>query len=60
MPIYINDPTSEAKKQGYEILEQLAETVTYLQHHDGVSGTSKYNVMDKYEMLAEKYIDLTK
>ena len=23
--------------------------VAYLQHHDGISGTSKYSVLDKYE-----------
>jgi hypothetical protein len=30
-------------------LEQLAEQVSYLQHHDGISGTSKYMVMDHLE-----------
>lgn len=28
--------------------------MAYLQHHDGISGTSKYSVMDKYEHLAEE------
>lgn len=28
----------------------MAEQVSYLQHHDGISGTSKYTVMDKLEL----------
>lgn len=35
-------------------MEKFAETVAYLQHHDGISGTSKYTVMDEYEVKAEK------
>lgn len=31
------------------MLEELAEQVSYLQHHDGISGTSKYTVMDRLE-----------
>lgn len=37
--------TVETKKIK-NILEELAEVVGYLQHHDGISGTSKYSVLD--------------
>lgn len=30
-------------------MERMAEQVSYLQHHDGISGTSKYKVMDLLE-----------
>lgn len=36
-------------KAGDAKLEELAEQVAYLQHHDGISGTSKYSVMDSLE-----------
>jgi hypothetical protein len=44
----MQNDTQESKviKEQYETLEQLAEQVSYLQHHDGISGTSKYKVMD--------------
>lgn len=45
-PAFISDPRSEDHKESYRLLEEFAETVSYLQHHDGVSGTSKYEVMD--------------
>ena len=45
LPLYINSPSTQSHKDQYQALEELAETVTYLQHHDGISGTSKYNVM---------------
>lgn len=35
----------------------MAEQVSYLQHHDGISGTSKYTVMDNLEFKNE---DLSK
>lgn len=49
---YISDSESPIHKESYKLLEELSETVSYLQHHDGISGTSKYDVMDKYENLA--------
>jgi hypothetical protein len=30
--------------------------VAYLQHHDGISGTSKYGVMDELEVTNNKMI----
>ena len=44
--IYANQPTSDRNKDYYRQLETVAEQVSYLQHHDGISGTSKYTVMD--------------
>lgn len=55
-PSYISDPNSQKNKNAYNLLEQFAETVSYLQHHDGVSGTSKYSVMDSYEQLSNRQI----
>lgn len=46
MNIYANQPDSERNKKYYKTLEKVAEQVSYLQHHDGISGTSKYTVMD--------------
>jgi hypothetical protein len=47
VPSYVKEESVEGLKDEYEILEQLAEQVAYLQHHDGVTGTSKYSVMDE-------------
>jgi len=47
-------------KEEYEVLEQLAQQVSYLQHHDGISGTSKYTVMDELEMQNEQLIEKVK
>ena len=47
LPTYTNQNAVENLKYEYENLEKLAEQVTYLQHHDGISGTSKYTIMDE-------------
>ena len=44
---WANSPTSDRNKECYKLLQAFAEQVTYLQHHDGISGTSKYSVMDE-------------
>ena len=54
LPAYLAQPNILKHKQHYQKLEELAEQVSYLQHHDGISGTSKYKVMDKLEMLNEE------
>lgn len=51
--IYVNEPQSDKNKKYYQQLEEMAEQVSYLQHHDGISGTSKYTVMDKLEKINE-------
>lgn len=43
---YIEQPTIQKNVDDYQLLEEMAEQVSYLQHHDGISGTSKYKVMD--------------
>lgn len=48
--MYANEPNSDKNKKYYQLLEEVAEQVSYLQHHDGISGTSKYTVMDKLEL----------
>lgn len=50
LPFYLSDPNGAKQKEYYDKLEKLAEQVSYLQHHDGISGTSKYTVMDTLEM----------
>lgn len=57
LPLYLADTKSEKNKQAYQKLEEMAEQVSYLQHHDGISGTSKYTVMDNLEFKNE---DLSK
>lgn len=47
--MYANEPNTDRNKKYYQVLEEMAEQVSYLQHHDGISGTSKYTVMDKLE-----------
>lgn len=42
LPIYLADNKSLSLRNAYERLEEFAEVVAYLQHHDGISGTSKY------------------
>jgi hypothetical protein len=49
LPLYLAQPDTLRNKQYYQKLEELAEQVSYLQHHDGISGTSKYMVMDTLE-----------
>jgi hypothetical protein len=38
-------------------MELLAEQVSYLQHHDGTTGTSKYMVMDLLEKQNQALYD---
>lgn len=52
--MYANEPNSDRNKKYYQVLEEMAEQVSYLQHHDGISGTSKYTVMDKLELQNEQ------
>ena len=33
----------------YEQIQRLEEQVAYVQHHDGITCTSKYTVLDEYE-----------
>lgn len=49
MPLYLADPHSVKNIEIYEKIERLEEVIAYLQHHDGITCTSKYNVLDKYE-----------
>lgn len=49
--VYLDNPKSQANIKSYDLLERFEENVAYLQHHDGVTGTSKYTVMDHYEKL---------
>lgn len=57
LPLYLAAPSSPKNKDYYQKLELVAEQVSYLQHHDGISGTSKYTVMDSLEV---KNAELTK
>ena len=50
LPVYVNLHNNGRNKQ-YQQLEEFAEMVSFLQHHDGISGTSKYGVLDQYEEL---------
>lgn len=52
--MYLEQPQSDKNKKYYQQLEEMAEQVSYLQHHDGISGTSKYTVMDKLEKQNEE------
>ena len=53
---YLLAPNSDEHKASYKLLEEFAETVSYLTHHDGISGTSKYSVRDKYGNLSDSQI----
>lgn len=48
-PQYLAEPTSPTKIDQYEKIQRLEEQVSYLQHHDGITCTSKYTVLDEYE-----------
>ncbi len=60
----MGQPSILKYKKYYQLLEETAEQVSYLQHHDGISGTSKYDVMDEledrnrqlYEQLADQVL----
>jgi len=43
---YLDQPNVNKNAEDYQLMEMMAEQVSYLQHHDGISGTSKYRVMD--------------
>ncbi len=60
VPSYSRENAVENLKEEYETLEKLAEQVAYLQHHDGISGTSKYTIMDELEMQNEQFIEKIK
>lgn len=62
LPSFIKgtEQNSGTIKDDYEVLEQLAEQVSYLQHHDGISGTSKYTIMDELESRNEHLIEKIK
>jgi hypothetical protein len=60
LPLYLAQPLTLKNQRHYQKLEELAEQVSYLQHHDGISGTSKYMVMDTLEQTNRqlyKYTD---
>lgn len=51
LAIYISDPPqSPRSKAHYQKLEEFAQQVSYFQHYNGISGTSKYKVMDQLEV----------
>lgn len=43
---YMSDSKSDQNIKSYDLLQKFSQTVAYLQHHDGISGTSRYRVMD--------------
>lgn len=49
LPLYVGQPGILKYRRYYQLLEETAEQVSLLQHHDGISGTSKYDIMDELE-----------
>ena len=56
LPLYLSNPQSPRSKAHYQKLEEFAQQVSYLQHHDGISGTSKYKVMDELEVKNDELV----
>ena len=54
---YIDQPTIQKHVDYYQLLQEMAEQVSYLQHHDGISGTSKYKVMDSLEKINQNLVE---
>ena len=49
LPQYLKNPKSAEIIKQYELIQRFEEQVSYLQHHDGITCTSKYVILDEYE-----------
>lgn len=46
LPQYLKNASSTESVRQYEQIQRLEEQVAYIQHHDGITCTSKYSVLD--------------
>ncbi len=60
LPYMISKGNEEKVIENAQLLKNTAKQVAYLQHHDGISGTSKYSVMDELETENQQFVNKIK